>query len=62
MIKNKEKTVEKLKELAKENKEIILATDLDREGESIAYHVAYLLGKIKESWPEIGRASCRERV
>jgi len=53
IIKNKEKTVEKLKELAKENKEIILATDLDREGESISYHVAYLLGKIRENWPEI---------
>lgn len=53
IIKNKEKIVEKLKKLASENKEIILATDLDREGESISYHVAYLLDKIKENWPEI---------
>lgn len=53
IIKNKEKIIEKLKELALKNKEIILATDLDREGESISYHIAYLLGKIEENWPEI---------
>jgi len=53
IIKNKEKIVDKLKNLAYENKEIILATDPDREGESISYHVAYLLDKIKENWPEI---------
>jgi len=40
IIKNKEKIVDKLKNLAYENKEIILATDPDREGESISYHVA----------------------
>lgn len=48
----KDKMVGKLLELAKEHKEIILATDLDREGESIAYHVAYLLGFIREDWPD----------
>lgn len=53
IIKNKEKVVEKLKKLVSENKEIILATDPDREGESISYHTAYLLGKIDENWPEI---------
>lgn len=53
IIKNKEKVVDKLKKLASENKEIILATDPDREGESISYHVAYLLDKISEKWPEI---------
>jgi DNA topoisomerase-1 len=53
IIKNKEKIIEKLKSLALENNEIILATDPDREGESISYHTAYLLGKIQENWPEI---------
>lgn len=51
IIKNKTKVVAQLKQLAKKNDQIILATDLDREGESISYHVAYLLGFIKEKWP-----------
>ncbi len=53
IIKNKTKTVSQLKKLAKENGEVILATDPDREGESISYHVAYLLGLINEKWPKI---------
>ncbi len=53
IIKNKEKIVSELKSLAKKSKEVILATDLDREGESISYHVAYLLGYIKENWPDM---------
>lgn len=53
VIAKKQKVVDQIKELATKNKEIILATDLDREGESISYHVAYLLGKIDEKWPEL---------
>lgn len=48
----KQKVVNQLKELAKEHKKIILATDPDREGESISYHVAYILGYIHEKWPD----------
>lgn len=48
----KKKVVDQLKNLAEKNDEIILATDLDREGESISYHVAYLLGYVDEKWPD----------
>ena len=53
-ILNKEKIITQLKKLAAENQEIILATDLDREGEAISYHIAYILGYINEDWPNIG--------
>ena len=49
----KQKMVTELKRLAEEHDEIILATDADREGESISYHAAYILGFIDESWPEV---------
>ncbi|OGK38129.1 DNA topoisomerase I [Candidatus Roizmanbacteria bacterium RIFCSPHIGHO2_12_FULL_41_11] len=52
LMANKQKVIEQLKILAKEHKKIILATDLDREGESISYHVAYILGYVKEKWPD----------
>ncbi len=48
----KEKIVAQLQDLAKEHKQIYLATDPDREGESISYHVAYLLGYVREKWPD----------
>lgn len=51
IIEKKKKVVSELKKLAKDNRDIILATDPDREGESIAYHAAYVLGLIKEKWP-----------
>lgn len=52
IIKNKHKIVDALKKLALKNNEIIIATDMDREGESIGYHVAYILGFVKENWPD----------
>jgi DNA topoisomerase I len=52
IMEKKQKVVDQLRELAKEHKQIILATDPDREGESISYHVAYILGFIKERWPD----------
>src|SRR3989344_162976 len=51
IIEKKKKVVGDLKELGKKYKEIILATDPDREGEAIGYHAAYILGLIKEKWP-----------
>lgn len=40
IAKGKEKVVDELKKLAKKADEIILATDPDREGEAIAWHIA----------------------
>ncbi|OGK23340.1 DNA topoisomerase I [Candidatus Roizmanbacteria bacterium RIFCSPHIGHO2_02_FULL_38_11] len=51
IIGTKRKIVSELKRLLEQNKEIILATDPDREGEAIAYHAAYILGFISERWP-----------
>ncbi len=56
IMKGKQKVVDKLHELAREHEEIIFATDSDREGESISYHAAYVLGLMKESWPDISYA------
>lgn len=43
IIKGKEKLVEELKELAEKSDKIYLATDPDREGEAISWHLAYIL-------------------
>src|SRR3989344_5310933 len=42
--KGKEKVVAEIKSLAKKADEILLATDPDREGEAIAWHLAELIG------------------
>lgn len=44
VIKGKEKLVKELTELAKKSDEVYLATDPDREGEAISWHLATLLG------------------
>ena len=43
-IRGKGKILQELKRMAKEAEGVILATDPDREGEAIAYHVASQLG------------------
>lgn len=53
VMEKKQKVITQLKDLAKDYNEIIFATDQDREGESISYHAAYLLGLMDEKWPEI---------
>jgi len=45
VLSSKRANVANLKRLAKDAKIIYLATDPDREGEAIAFHVQYLLGK-----------------
>ncbi len=44
VIKGKEKLIAELTELAKESEAVYLATDPDREGEAISWHLATLLG------------------
>ncbi len=44
IIKGKEELVEKLKASAEKSDYVYLATDPDREGEAISWHLAYLLG------------------
>ncbi len=45
ILKDKQKVVKGLKEKSKDANLIILATDPDREGEAIAYHILYVIGK-----------------
>ncbi|MCR4279640.1 MAG: type I DNA topoisomerase [Candidatus Zambryskibacteria bacterium] len=44
VVKGKEKVISEIKSLAKKADEILLATDPDREGEAIAWHVAEACG------------------
>ena len=44
IIKGKEKIVEDLEKRASKSGKVFLATDPDREGEAISWHLAYLLG------------------
>ncbi|MDR1628066.1 MAG: type I DNA topoisomerase [Oscillospiraceae bacterium] len=44
ILKGKEKIVEEIQHKAKKSKKIFLATDPDREGEAISWHLSYLLG------------------
>ncbi len=46
-------TVKELKKLAKEAETIYIATDEDREGEAIGYHIAKAIGKDPEALPRI---------
>lgn len=45
--------VKELKEKAKKAKQVYLATDEDREGEAIAYHIAKAIGKDENTLPRI---------
>ncbi len=47
------KTVKEIKELAKKSDMIYIATDEDREGEAIGYHIAKAIGKEPDSLPRI---------
>src|SRR3954470_8793708 len=51
-IPGKEKTIAELKSLSRDSREVFIATDPDREGEAIAYHVAEQI-KPKRGQPTI---------
>src|SRR5690606_40289501 len=59
ILPGKEKVVDELKRLAKDADTIYLATDLDREGEAIAWHLRESIGGDDS---QIGRASRRGAV
>ncbi|WP_456397571.1 type I DNA topoisomerase [Desulfurobacterium sp.] len=48
IIKGKQKVVREIKEAAKKVDEVYLATDPDREGEAISWHIAHILKRLKK--------------
>src|SRR3989338_2478036 len=58
--KGKEKIVHELRGLAEKAKEILLATDPDREGEAIAWHIETLLNEDKKIKAPIKRVTFHE--
>ncbi len=59
-IKGKEKIISELQAEAKKAKEIILATDPDREGEAISYHLSRIFETDKKNAPKISRITFNE--
>ena len=66
IIKGKERIVEEMKKLSKKADEVILATDPDREGEAIAWHIAQVLNLDKDikriAFHEITQSAVEEAV
>ncbi len=67
VIKGKERVISEIKSAAKGKDNVFLATDPDREGEAIAWHIANYLGKTKSKVQrvllhEITQAAVREAV
>ncbi len=58
--KGKEKVVHELEQLAQKASEVVLATDPDREGEAISWHLAQLLKQNKKVKAPIKRAAFHE--
>lgn len=52
-VRGKAKLVNSLKKLAKSAKKVYLATDPDREGEAISWHLTYLLGLEKDKFARV---------
>lgn len=47
------KVVKEIKDLAKKSEQVFIATDEDREGEAIGFHIAHAIGKDPTSLPRI---------
>lgn len=67
VMKEKSKVVSELKKLAKNADEILLATDPDREGEAISWHIAHILGipasdKCRISFNEISKSAVEKAL
>lgn len=62
VLKKKADIVKKIVKLAKNAHNIIFATDSDREGEAISYHIAYLLGYMKEDGLEFSIKKPIQRI
>lgn len=66
VIPGKKKTIEGIKKAAKDKDNIFLATDPDREGEAISWHLYNLLGKKKSihriAFHEITKSAIQEAV
>src|SRR5574343_1246375 len=63
--KGKEKVVSELKNLARNAEEVVLATDPDREGEAIAWHLAEAIGLKKPKrivFHEITKEAVQEAI
>ena len=66
-IRGKAETIKELKKEAQNAKNVLLATDPDREGEAISWHLAYLLGLDEDSdcrvmFNEINKNSVQEAI
>ncbi|EAR09629.1 type I DNA topoisomerase [Reinekea blandensis] len=53
ILPGKEKVVDELRRLAKDADQIYLATDLDREGEAIAWHLQETIGQVPEKYRRV---------
>ena len=67
IIKNKEKLVKELKEQVAQSEKVFLATDPDREGEAISWHLATILGldlneKNRVKFNEINETSVKRGI
>ncbi len=53
ILPGKEKVIEELRKLAKQSDTVYLATDLDREGEAIAWHLSEAIGGDKNKYQRV---------